>query len=290
MTASGGTVSAGGAGAGGATGTSAGGSSGTGGTAGAGGTAVDVLDSGADSPDGNFQDAGTGALDGSRWSDWNAFFPLASGSTNNGDPGTTEDVSGHDYSASYGSGVTFSNSAMVLSGSGNVAISPKATVPVVDLTGSYSVSVWLKMTDTSDYRTFVSADGSQVSEFYLQKRADTGYFAFTLSTSDSNDGVVKPCVASASSVPDYGALYHLVATRDATTGLDTLYVNGVVAGTATCLASDGVGWAADTFGIGHGMYNGAVTDYFSGSISGVGLLSRALTSAEVAALYALGPG
>jgi hypothetical protein len=177
---------------------------------------------------------------------------------------------------------------MVMSGSGDVSIPPQSLVPAVDLTGSYSVSAWVTMTDTSGWRTFVSADGNQVSEFYLQKRSDTGQFGFTLSNSDSNAGVGAPCITSSSITPDSGTLYHLVATRDGTTGLDTLYVNGVVAGTATCLASDGVGWAASTFGIGHGMYSGAKTDYVSGSISGVGLVSRVLTATEVAALYALG--
>jgi hypothetical protein len=81
-----------------------------------------------------------------------------------------------------------------------------------------------------------------------------------------------------------------VATRDATTGQDTLYVSGVVAGMRTCLASDGVGWKGNLFGIGRGVYNGSSTDYVSGSISAVGLVSRVLTADEVAALYALGPG
>jgi hypothetical protein len=250
---------------GGAAGASAGGSSGSGGAATGG--AIDTSDAGVDSSSSDGNDADAAATDGAVSIAWNAFLPLASGSTDNGAPGTSEDSSGHGYSASYGSGVTFSNSAIVFSGNEDVAIAPKDSVPAVDLTGSYSISVWIRMTDTTDYKTFVSADGSQVSEFYLQKRPDTGSFAFTLSNSDSNDGVVAPCVAAASAVPDYDTPYHLVATRDATTGLNTLYVNGVAAGTKICLASDGVGWPSDTFGIGHGMYNGSRTDYVSGSIS-----------------------
>jgi hypothetical protein len=320
----GGTNAGGNQGSGGSSsGTATGGSTGSGGTTGAGGTTVERLDSSAgdslesdaaktedgaidapvsdtgsddaleaiDAPaDANQPYASETAIDGSRWSEWNAFFPLSSGSTTNGDPGTTPDVSGHGFFASYGSGLSFSNSAMAMSGSGDVSIPPSAVGPVIDLTGSYSVSAWVKMTDTSNWRTFVSADGNQVSEFYLQKRSDTNQFGFTLSTSDTNDGVSAPCVASSSSTPDADTLYHLVATRDATTGLDTLYVNGSVAGTKTCLASDGVGWASTTFGIGHGMYSGSNVDYLSGSISGVGLIGRVLTASEVAVLFALGPG
>jgi hypothetical protein len=238
----------------------------------------------------NLQDSNGNAIDGAHWRDWNAFLPLASGSTPNGEPGTTPDISGHSYSATYGRGVSFSKSALVMAGSGDVSIPPESSAPAVDLTGSYSVSVWVTMTATTAWRTFVSADGTQVSEFYLQKRSDTNHFAFALSTADSNDGVVHPCIASSSITPSSGTPYHLVATRDATTGLDTLYVNGAVAGTATCLVSDGVGWPASSFGIGHGMYSGSFTDFFAGSISNVGLIGRVLTDAEVSALYALGPG
>jgi len=276
----GGTSAGGSSGTGGA---SAGGSSGTGGT-GAGGSTSDIVDAGA------VDVAIDGGSDTSQISktDWNAYLPLATGTTDNSGQGTTEDVSGHGYFAGYGSGVSFSNAAMVVSGSGDVDISAKNDVPAIDVTKSYSVSVWVTMADTTAWRTFVSADGTMVSSLYLQLRSDSGHFAFTLSNSDSNDGVVDPCVAEASTPPDPDTLYHLVATRDADTGHDTLYVNGVQAGTRTCLSSDGPGWAASTFGIGHGMYNGSSTDYVSGSIADVGLMGRVLSADEVAALYAFG--
>jgi Concanavalin A-like lectin/glucanases superfamily len=302
---------------GGRSGSSLGGSSGSGGTAGAGGATVDIYDSsaggspddgsmetGSDLSDANVVDMDDGdAIDAqvdvneSRWKDWNAFWPLASGSTINGSPGTTPDVSGHGYDATYGGGISFAKSAMVMSG-GYVSIPPQSSGPAVDVTGSYSVSVWVTMTNTTSYRTFVSADGNTVSEFYLQMREDNR-FAFTLPTSDTGPGALLPpsgtvCVASATLIiPVVGTQYHLVGTRDATTGDDTLYVNGALAGTKNCPASNGVsgvGWPASTFGIGYGMWNSGKTDYFAGSISNVGLIGRVLTPDEVAALNALGPG
>lgn len=276
----GGSPSAGGASGGtGGGGAAAGGSSG-----GAGGAPSDNIDAGA--ADAAIDAASDASQNGKI--DWNAYLPLATGSTDNGDPGTTEDVSGHGYSAAYGAGVSFSDAAMVMSGSGDVYIAPKDTASAMDVTKSYSVSAWVTMTDTTSWRTFVSADGTVVSSFYLQVRSDSGHFAFTLSNSDSNDGVINPCVAESSTPPDPDTLYHLVATRDADTGLDTLYVNGVQAGTQTCPSSDGPGWAASTFGIGHGMYNYSFTDYVSGKISNVGLIGRVLSPDEVATLYALG--
>jgi hypothetical protein len=297
---SGGTAGAAGAGGGVNAGGSAGGSTGAGGSAAGGSTEIldgapDVASSDGggsdmiDAPDDASLPGLDGAsLDGGQWSSWSAFFPLAAGSGAPGESGESADVSGHGFFVSYGPVISFSNSAMVMSGSGDVSVPPSATGPVLDLTGSYSVSVWVTMTDTSDWRTFVSADGNTVSAFYLQKRSDTGQFGFTLSTSDSNDGVSAPCVTSSTVTPQANTPYHLVATRDGATGLDTLYVNGVADGSKTCLSSDGVGWAATTFGIGHGMYNGANTDYFAGSVSGVGLINRVLSASEVAALYALG--
>jgi hypothetical protein len=241
--------------------------------------------------------------DESCWKDWNGFWPLASGSTTNGNPGTTPDVSGHGYNATYGSGIDFGKSGMNMYGGGSGAVSMAARssvaavdaapsqVPVVDVNGSYSVSAWVTMTDTSSWRTFVSADGTQVSSFYLQKREDSACFAFTLLPTDTNAGTGLPCYASASSIKvAANTPYHLVGTRNAETGIDILYVDGVAVGTATCHASSGYGWRSSTFGIGHGMYGGRFVDSFAGTISNVGLIGRVLTPAEVAALYALGPG
>lgn len=239
---------------------------------------------------GNRDDTDGGDVEISRWSAWNAFLPLAHGSSGSGGPGTTPDVSSHGYSATYAHGISFVGAAMIMTGGGDVSIPPQLSVPAVDLTASYSVAAWVTMSDAGGWRTFVSADGTEVSEFYLQKRGDTNRFGFTLSTSDSNAGVNTPCIASSAFVPEANTRYHLVATRDATTGIDTLYVDGVASGKATCPASTGVGWAGDTFGIGHGMYNGSNTDYVAGSLSRVGLIGRVLTPDEVAAVYALGPG
>jgi hypothetical protein len=250
----------------------------------------DARDAGVDAPvDANRSDSDGSSADASRWSEWNAYLPLASGSTTNGDPGTTPDVSGHGYIGAYGRGVSFANSTLIMSGGGDVSIPSQNSIPAIDLTASYSISVWITMTATTGWRTFLSAEGTQVSEFYLQKRSDTSHFAFTLSTADNNEGVSQPCIVTSSIAPLSGVRYHLVATRDATTGVNTLYVNGAVAGTATCTISRGVAWPANTFGLGHGMYNGLPTDYFAGSMSAVGLMARVLSDAEVAALFAQGP-
>src|SRR5262249_35228089 len=76
--------------------------------------------------------------------------------------------------------------------------------------------------------------------------------------------------------------YHLVATRDGTTGTQILYVNGVESGRNTCPAG-----FVDTgiLGIGHGVSNGGRTDFVNGAISDVGVINRVLTPAEVTMLF-----
>ncbi len=44
--------------------------------------------------------------------------------------------------------------------------------PVIDTSGSFTVSAWVNLANTNGYQTFVSGDGSQVSGFYLQLRGD----------------------------------------------------------------------------------------------------------------------
>jgi hypothetical protein len=239
----------------------------------------------ADAPSDAALDAATADAggDGGSAIAWNAFLPLTSGSS-----GTTPDVSGHGYNATY-TGVTFNGSAMVLTGGGNVSVPPVSSVSALNLTGSYSVSVWVTITNVTGFQTFVSADGNQVSEFYLQL-AGSGHFAFALSYSDDNGGASPSCVADSPNLtPQAGTQYHLVATRDALTGVDSLYVDGALSGATTCSSTTGVAWVASTFGIGHGKFGGNPADFVTGSIAGVGLVNRVLTGAEVAKLYRLGP-
>src|SRR5262249_32731121 len=158
----------------------------------------------------------------------------------------------------------------------------------IDTTKSYSVSVWVNMSNVSGYRTFVSADGTDASAFYLQKRGDTGKLTFTVASADSDvgatlgDGGTGACAAASINNAAAGALYHVVAKRNKTTGLDILYVNGVEAGRATCTTP---GWTGTgTIGIGHGMFTAKKVDFVAGAVSGVGLIDRVLTPAEIASL------
>jgi hypothetical protein len=167
-----------------------------------------------------------------------------------------------------------------------IGIAPKSALAAIPTTQSYSVSVWVNMSNIGGYRTFVSADGTTASSFYLQKRGDTGKFAFTFTSVDSDQGAQTPCIVSSVDDPVANQLYHLVATRDAPSGTDILYVDGVEVARATCTDP---GWAGTgTISLGHGMYTANKVDQVAGAISGLGLIDRVLTPEEISSLHTRG--
>jgi len=273
----------------------------TGGNAGAGGSDGQAGTGGTAGRDGSTAEAGPdGAIGGPLGLPWRSFLPLTSVASGDGTSGgITPDVSGNNYNATFfGSSLSFADPGVTLAGSGLelVLVPAKASVPAIDVTGSFSVSAWVSLSNTGGFRTVVSGEGQNVSSFYLQKRADTNSWAFAQLATDATtaagcivpppppDGGL-PAGVVGRVTPVANTFYHLVATRNATTGEDILYVNGAESGRLNCAA----GWA-DTgiAGIGHGVFGSARVDNVAGTIGEVGLINRVLTPAEVAMLYALG--
>ena len=96
------------------------------------------------------------------------------------------------------------------------------TSTVVDTTQSFSVAAWVNLDNTNGYQTFVSQDtpGGE-SAFFLQKRADSGQFSFTV----PYDFFTNP---QSLFTPVPGQWYHVAGVYDATAHSATLYVNGVL--------------------------------------------------------------
>ena len=153
-----------------------------------------------------------------------------------------------------------------------------ATGPVVDTSGSFTVSAWVDLTTVSGYETVVSIEGTNVAGFFLGLRGDTGAFSFARIPSDTTTNAT---VIAASSAPVAGTWYHIVGVDDATAGTLSLYVDDQPMGSVAFTS----GWAAtgNTL-IGQGFYNGATVDDVSGSIDNVQFFSSALSAAQVAAL------
>ncbi|MEU6525407.1 LamG-like jellyroll fold domain-containing protein [Streptomyces sp. NPDC046924] len=163
-----------------------------------------------------------------------------------------------------------SGSALKFDGRGQHA---RTAGPVLDTTGSYSVSAWVRLDSLpGNYATAVSQDGRrQASPFYLQY----GQGAFAFSTPDGKRARLE-------TKPDTGRWYHLVGVRDAARGEIDLYVDGVPAATATAgPAYVGSGPLA----VGRAQWNGTDTDFWDGAVDEVHAFDRALTAEEVKALH-----
>ncbi len=229
---------------------------------------------------------------------WHAYLPLvmaASGSS--ATMGTVLDLSPNHYDATYYGPVTFANGSVNLVGNNSqeIVVPPKAGVPAVDVNGSYSVQAWVTLANVGGFQTVVSGEGFNIASFFLQKRLDLGgawFFTTQAGDSTSSANCISPPTVAVDGGPAQSPVvvvvntqYHLVATRDGTTGLQILYVNGVESGRNTCPAG-----FVDTgiLGIGHGLFGGGRTDFVTGAISDVGVINRVLTPTEVTALFARG--
>jgi alpha-L-arabinofuranosidase len=168
-------------------------------------------------------------------------------------------------------------------GPDSLAVTPQSSVDapagIIDTTRSFSVSAWVKLTSVAGYQTFVSVDGGNLSGFYLQLRADTGTFSFTVPTADSITS--GGAVASAPWTPSTGVWYHLTGVDDLAAGQVELYVNGVLQAEVRVSGT----WPAtgDT-AIGRGYYNRGQVDWVSGQIDDVQLFQQALTGNQVCGL------
>ncbi|HEY0541809.1 MAG TPA: LamG-like jellyroll fold domain-containing protein, partial [Actinoallomurus sp.] len=207
---------------------------------------------------------GTPGLDGV------SFYPLDEGS------GTVakDGAGGHDATLVGGPAWTagHSGSALQFNGSNQYADTGAA---ILDTTGNYSVSAWVKLDRLGSFATAVSQDGDSNSAFFLQYSGADNRFAFSFA------GVR----ALAPTAPQTGQWYHLVGVRDAASGTLTLYVNGQKAGSApACLGDASTGHTV----IGRGRFGGNPVDYWPGAIDQVHVYDRALSADEAGQLYESG--
>ncbi len=183
--------------------------------------------------------------------------------------------------ASWGPGVVGPHSLAVSTPSQQYA---QSAGPVIDTTQSFTVSAWVYLTSTSGYQTFVSQDGSQISGFFLQLRADTGRFAFTRPAYDSPKAL--GIVASAPNIiPQPNEWYHLAGVYDSVKQTISLYVNGVLQQTQPYVPNWG---ATGPLAVGRGFFNSGKVDFVSGDIDDVRTYAGALGAGAISQLS--GPG
>jgi hypothetical protein len=149
---------------------------------------------------------------------------------------------------------------------------------VLDASRSFSISIWVRLDRLDTWNTFVSQDGQTISSFYLQKR-DTNSFAFTTFALDNT--AAKPCIAEAAMQPKAGEWYHVAATRDATSGQQRIYVDGVLSGEATCA---GGFKTTGPLVVGRGQWE-TPADWMTGAVDELSVANRALSAKEIVELY-----
>ena len=171
-----------------------------------------------------------------------------------------------------------SGSALSLNGSGQYA---DTGARLLDTTGNYSVSAWVKLNDSGDgtaggaFQTMVSQDGSDHSAFFLQYSGADRRLAFSFAGTRA--------LAPAAPVP--GQWYHVVGVRDAAAGQLKLYVDGQLAGSRdACLGDASTGHTV----IGRAQYGGQQVDFLNGAVDQVHVYDRALSDADVSALFTSG--
>ena len=146
------------------------------------------------------------------------------------------------------------------------------------------MSAWAKLTRTDQSYTVAAQDGDRMSGFTLAYQKDLDRWAVRMSTRDSE---VSPTWYTASSAdpPVLNQWTHLAVVFDATAHTLRLYVDGTPSGAP--VAAPPAPWnAKGVFTVGAAKEAGQRAQYFPGGIDSVRVHSRALSAAEISALYA----
>jgi alpha-L-arabinofuranosidase len=191
------------------------------------------------------------------------------------------DSSGNGHAATLFGGATWTTglvgpSALATPGTGGSYA--EIPTPVVDTTRSFTVAAWVKLNNLDGWQTFVSEDGDVLSSFFLQLRADSRQFSFTV----PYDFFVLPLSGF---TPEVGRWYHLAGVYDAAAQSASLYVNGVLADTVYNVVA---GPATGPTAIGRGKFAGNPVDFVNGAVDDVRLFQAPLAPPEVLAIARVG--
>ncbi|MFK4086215.1 LamG-like jellyroll fold domain-containing protein [Kribbella sp. NPDC020789] len=187
--------------------------------------------------------------------------------------GSTEDAVGNNDAtlvngAAFGPGKN--GQGVVLNGSNQYVDTGAA---LLDTSGNYTASAWVKLNKVDGFQTVVSQDGDRDSAFFLQYSGADQRFAMSF------PGVR----ALAPTKPNPGQWYHLTGVRDAVKGELRLYVDGQPAGVKSACSLDATSTGNTV--IGRAKFGGNQVDFLDGTVDQVHVYDRALTDQEVKTLY-----
>lgn len=151
----------------------------------------------------------------------------------------------------------------------------------VDTSGSFSVSVWVKLDHPSADHIVLAQEGAEQSAFQLGYQDDTGRWVFRMAPADESRDTPGEWVVAASTAPaQTGVWTHLLGTRDDQTGQITLYVDGIEQATAT---HPGPWNAQGPLAVGRALSQGTGEHHWTGAIDDVLVWDRMVLNEAVAA-------
>jgi hypothetical protein len=166
------------------------------------------------------------------------------------------------------------DTSLVLDGSSGYAATDG---PVLDTSGSYTVSAWVRLDDISKPQMLLSQSGSLHSPFYVLYNAPSGRWGMV--TVGSDDAAATSSYSYMAAPTAANRWTHLTFVRNATAKTMQLIVNGrwYIEKTATD------GWkSSGNLQIGRGLLDGTYQYPLDGSVDEVKVWQRALSFSEIA--------
>lgn len=164
------------------------------------------------------------------------------------------------------------------------------TGPVINTNQSFTISAWvdpatISHSATGGFMTAVSQDGTVTSGVQLQYRYNIAGTngQWCMSRRDANTTTSTLYTACGGSTPVPNSWVQLTGVYDSSSGKNTLYIDGVFAGSVTVT----INWnATGLLAIGSRLNGtGNNVDWWQGNISQVQTYQSALTAAQVVTLY-----
>ncbi|GAA4413558.1 hypothetical protein GCM10023148_08170 [Actinokineospora soli] len=156
--------------------------------------------------------------------------------------------------------------------------------PVLDTTGSFSVSAWVNLTDTTKYAAAFGQDGTSVSTFYVQHDAAAKKWGVVVPRTDDAAPVLDQVLSTEPALP--WTWTHLTVVYDSITTQLRLYVNGAPSGVKVGIRPRP---STGPLTIGRCKWNGAKGCFFPKGVDDVRAFGKALSDAEVRRVHDAAP-
>jgi len=151
-------------------------------------------------------------------------------------------------------------------------------------TGSFSYGLWFKTTDSTNNNSLImkKQNGASTSAGYsLRGRPSDGTGQFSAHLSDGT--TQKSVFVAITSVTD-GNWHHVMIVVDHTANFLYMYIDGSVA------TSTGISTVGSTTNVRNLDFGNDASNYFNGTMDDIRIYNKALSAAEVTALYNSGRG